>query len=106
MKATLHLSFFEGSASVQLQSLGGESYLVHNLWAAEKRKGHGTAVMEKACAYADTHALALTLVASQYGHDEGMNNKQLEKFYKSLGFVTMAKRPIMMIRLPENGIKS
>jgi GNAT superfamily N-acetyltransferase len=106
MKATLHLSFFEKSASVQLQSLGGESYLVHNLWAAEKQQGHGRAVMEKAVAYADSHALALTLVAQQYGRDEGMSNKQLEKFYKSLGFATIAKRPLMMIRVPKDLIKS
>ena len=106
VRAALTMTLFHASASVQLQSLGGESYLLHNLFASEKRKGDGRAVMDKAVEYADTHALALTLVAQQYGREEGMSNKQLENFYKEFGFATVAKRPVMMIRLPKNSIKS
>jgi GNAT superfamily N-acetyltransferase len=62
---------------------------------ARRRQGDATALMRSLCAQAD--ALGIALVLEPRPDDETVEARALERWYRSLGFVTLQRDPVLLL---------
>jgi ribosomal protein S18 acetylase RimI-like enzyme len=71
------------------------------------RQGYGTKLMTEICSDADEEQVKLCLFAAPYGHEQGMNHQQLQRWYERFGFevypLRKRERAKLMIRKPKGG---
>jgi GNAT superfamily N-acetyltransferase len=87
MTTILEPPTFYKSASLRLQPLQDQVYILRSLYSIKPRQGHATGLLELVTAWADRSGVTLLLTAKQYGNVHGMTDKQLVKFYQKFGFV-------------------
>lgn len=92
---------YEG-ASVILQPLEENRYLLTSLWSQTRGQGHAKGVLTKALDWADKRHICIELYVGVYGHpaQTALTNKQLIELYSKFGFEQTHKRPIRMLRRP------
>lgn len=94
--------FEYGSATAMLSEIDDHVYLLSSVFARERGKGHATRLMQDIVDYVDEHEGVIFLTAQQYGHPtDGLNNRELLKFYSKFGFARddrYPKPPFRMIR--------
>jgi GNAT superfamily N-acetyltransferase len=99
------VSFRYGTATARLIFLDVGIFTLSSLFSRDRRKGDAKQLMHEIVNYADKHRLILRLIVQQYGKERGLDNLQLEDFYRKYGFASDSdKLPRTMTRLPSRGI--
>lgn len=105
MTAILEPPTFYKSASLRLQPLQDQVYILRSLYSIKPRQGHATALLERLTAWSDANRVTLLLTAKQYGNVHGLTDKQLVKFYQKFGFVLAEEAGLQgypMVRKPQD----
>jgi len=99
--------FQHASATARLAIFPDGTALLSSLRSQARWRGHASGLMRDITSYADEHGLTIFLTVQAYGHPtNGLNNRELEKFYERFGFVRDArfpKPPFRMIRYLKEG---
>ena len=92
--------FTKGNAQVKLIVWTDGTATLHSLYSKTRGRGHASAVLKSACAYADENNTTLRLRV-RADEDGDLTDLQLEAFYARYGFVTDTPRfPLTMTRHP------
>lgn len=62
----------------------------------DRRKGHGSRLLNKICSDADIMGRVLFL-NPDYGDNQSMTNEQLEEWYGRYGFVRVQSEPVVLL---------
>lgn len=113
MKQTYTLKFDDGSIAIadvsKVEGPFGE-YEVNRVSVPPKhhREGIGTELMREICRDADEAQVKLFLFAAPYGHTQGMNHLQLQRWYEQFGFevfpLRRGERAKLMVRKPRRHV--
>ena len=102
-------NFTYESATLKLKEIDKDVYVLTNLQAKERQKGHASVLLEFMGNIADEKGWTIKLRVQRFGKPPGPDNKTLIGFYRKHGFTHERKnlRSMDMVRTPkkekENG---
>lgn len=94
--ATLRVAIAEGIPE-HMRPRVRELLSVH---AAERQKGHGSALLERTCREADRKQMVLLITPRRF--DDGMDDAALIPWYERFGFEVIQEEPVLMAREPHH----
>jgi GNAT superfamily N-acetyltransferase len=98
-------------ATARLYFLDFGLWAVSNVYSQKRGQGHATGVMRQIIDFADQNGIVLKLMIQRYGNpnQKGLDNQQLESFYRGFGFLKdphQTKPPYVMTRQPSRKIQA
>jgi GNAT superfamily N-acetyltransferase len=72
---------------------------ISDILSLERGKGHASEALKWLCSLADKHSVGMSLNVDSYGTRPGLNNQQLDAWYRRAGFKPL--RGMLYVREPE-----